>query len=643
MPRKKAGPNLTVIGHESSEPDDLTAIRIQLLGDFTVRVEGRYIVASSWHLRKAGQIVKLLALAPGHALDREEIMGTLWPDAPPDAAAKNFRSTLYVARHVLAPDAASRWLIRAGSQIKLARSQRVWVDVEAFEQAAVRARHSREPARYEVALELYSGELLPDERYAQWAESRRWILHEEYLSLLLELASIYEADDDFDSAISTLQRALTSDPTHEDAHAGLMRIYAGMGLPHQALRQYEHLCQALLNELDTQPDATTTQLMTAIRRGEVIAGVRPERGGGRARQPVTLHNIPLSLSSFVGRDRQLAEIANAVSSTRLLALTGPPGCGKTRLAIEYARTVTDQYPDGVWFVDLEALTDPAALADEVASALPIERWLPVANRRELVPAIRPRTLLLILNGCEHLIDACRHLVLQLLTSCPGVSIVATSQESLELPGEIVRQVPPLAMPDRHDKTSASGATEPEAIQLFRERAAAVEPDFAMTPATRSVVTRICEVCDGLPLAIEMAATHVKALSVEEIVTRLGDPLSVLTNGSRLEWRRGPSFRAALEASYHRLHPPEQALFRRLAVFNGGWTLDVAERIASAWQDLDEDLIGQLESLTSKSLIVHHASSGFSMLNTVRAFGLEQLHANNEYERALEIHHFTHSP
>jgi predicted ATPase/DNA-binding SARP family transcriptional activator len=625
------------------DPNGSTSLIIQLLGDFTVSVDGRRIEASSWRLRRASQIVKLLALDPGHQLDREEIMATLWPDASPDAAANNLRSALYVARQILSPDVADEWLVRDGSQIELSRSRRVWVDVEAFEQAAALARHGRDAALYDAALARYSGDLLPDERYEAWAESRRWILHEEFISLLLELSGIYEDDAEVDLAIDTLQRALASDPAHEDAHAGLMRIYTGMGLPHQALRQYDHLCQVLRSDLDTEPDPATVRLMNAIRSGDLTRAERPNRVIATNQRSPARHNISLSLSSFVGREPQLAEMSSVLSVSRLLTLTGPPGCGKTRLALEHARSVRDCYPDGVWFVDLEALIDPTRLIDHLGGVLLGDGWLPGMDRHALVEALRPRTSLLLLNGCGHMVRACRDLVWQLLTECPGLTVMVTSRESLEIPGEIVRVVPPLMVPSRDQRVSDNGVMDSEAIQLFNDRAAAVAPDFRLTPATWRAFAGICEACDGLPLAIEMTATHVKALSVEEILARLDNPLTMLTGGLRLEWQRNPTFRAALEASYHRLHQPEQALFRRLAMFSGDWTLAAAERIASAWQDLDGDLIGQLESLTSKSLIVHHVSSGFSLLNTIRAFGLEQLHANNEYERALEIHHFTHSP
>ncbi len=251
---------------------EVEAVRIWLLGGFRISVgSSRSIAGEEWHLRKAGNLVKLLALAPGHRLHREQATGLLWPDLDSKAAANNLYHALHIARRTLEPStqaaAASGYLHLRGERVALCPDGPLWVDVEAFEEAANIARHALEPAAYRAAIDLYSGELLPQDRYEPWVEQRRAELRGLYLSLLFELGGLYQERKEFGSAIEALSRLVAVEPTHEGAHVGLMRLYAFSGRRREALGQYERLRGALFEELDAEPDSTSTRLQQEIWTG----------------------------------------------------------------------------------------------------------------------------------------------------------------------------------------------------------------------------------------------------------------------------------------------------------------------------------------------------------------------------------------
>jgi DNA-binding SARP family transcriptional activator len=290
---------------EKSAPE---VVRVWLLGGFRVSVGSRTIDEGAWRLRKATALVKLVALAPGYRLHREQAMEALWPDLGLRAASNNLRQTVYVARRTLHPDPeiASGYLSVGGEQLVLCPQGRLWVDVEAFEEAAATARRSKDPAAYRAAIELYSGELLPEDRYEEWTQSRCQGLRQKFLSLLVELARLYEerrTEDDLASAVQALRRALTEEPTNEEAHVGLMRLYALSGRQGEALRQYGRLSEALSSDLGAEPSASAHAL-----REKIAAGMFPATPSQPAGRPagetvagVGKHNLPAQRSSLVGR------------------------------------------------------------------------------------------------------------------------------------------------------------------------------------------------------------------------------------------------------------------------------------------------------------------------------------------------------
>jgi predicted ATPase/class 3 adenylate cyclase len=292
------------------------------------------------------------------------------------------------------------------------------------------------------------------------------------------------------------------------------------------------------------------------------------------------NNLPRQLTSFVGRAREIVEVKRLLSTTALLTLTGPGGCGKTRLALQVAAELIDEYADGVWLVELAGLIEPALVPHSVATALHLregpDRTVHAAMRQYL----ETRELLLVLDNCEHVVAACAEMAEALVRSCPRLRILATSREPLGVGGEIVWRVPPLSLPGPQGEPSVRSLLQYEAIRLFVERTTAVQPGFPLTPQNASAVATVCRQLDGLPLAIELAAARTRALSVEQIAARLDARFRLLTGGSRTASPRQQTLRGALDWSYDLLSQKERGLLRQLSVFAGGWTLEAAETICS---------------------------------------------------------------
>ena len=374
-------------------------------------------------------------------------------------------------------------------------------------------------------------------------------------------------------------------------------------------------------------------------------------------------NLPLQVTSFVGRERELAEVVRLLATERLVTLTGPGGTGKTRLALQAAAEVVDGHPDGVWLVELAALADPDLVPQAVAVAVgvPEEPGRPLLST--LAAVLPPRRLLLVLDNCEHLVEACARLAAALLRTCPHVHLLATSREALGIAGELVWPVPPLSLPP-------PGAAAPEAVaradaaRLFVRRARATQPRFALSAQNAATVARLCRRLDGLPLALELAAARVRALSVAEVLERLDDRFRLLTGG-RAALPRQQTLQATLDWSYELLTHQEQTLFERLSIFVGGCTLAAAEAVCADAPETSperqgapaaapppgapalapDDVLDVLTRLVDKSLVeVGDDAEGrtrYRLLETVRAYGRAKLAARGALAdlEARHAHHF----
>lgn len=343
--------------------------------------------------------------------------------------------------------------------------------------------------------------------------------------------------------------------------------------------------------------------------------------------PLGPNNLPAPLTSFVGRERAIAEVCGLLGGTRLLTLTGAGGCGKSRLALEVARARLAGFPNGVWSVEFAALSDAGLVPHAVAAALGVTEHADRAVTDTLAGALRDTTLLLVLDNCEHLLSACAGLAGALLRECPAMRILATSREPLGVAGETIWRVPSLTVADPVHPPPHDRLAQFEAVRLFAERAAAARPGFQVTADNARAVAQVCYRLDGIPLAIELAAARVRALSVEQIAARLDDRFHLLSGGSRTALARHRTLRAAMDWSYDLLTERERTLLARLSVFAGGWTLEAAETVCADDGIDAPEIVDLLTSLVDKSIVLAEIRDGearYELLETVRQYGEEHL-------------------
>ncbi|MDP6514313.1 MAG: tetratricopeptide repeat protein [SAR202 cluster bacterium] len=353
------------------------------------------------------------------------------------------------------------------------------------------------------------------------------------------------------------------------------------------------------------------------------------------------HNLPVQLTTFVGRDQQVEEVTALLAKTRVMTLLGTGGVGKTRLSLQVGAELGEEYRDGVWLVELAALTDPGLVVDSLASVLGVQE----ESGRSLVDTVSDylirKQALLILDNCEHVVDACAELVDVLVKTCPELGVLATSREVLGIAGETVWQVPSLVLPDIQESVTAESLALCEATNLFVDRAMAANPRFAVSDVNASAIAQICQRLDGIPLAIELAAARVRALSVEQIADRLADRFNLLVTGNKTALPRHQTLRAAVEWSFDLLAEPETALFNRLSVFSGGLTLEGAEEVGAGGAIEKSQVLELLAQLVDKSLVlvdqdIDH-SVRYTMLETLRQYGQENLLSDGDRESARKRH------
>jgi predicted ATPase len=384
-------------------------------------------------------------------------------------------------------------------------------------------------------------------------------------------------------------------------------------------------------------------LPEVLRALAVLGGVAPSSAAMAPVPTISLpprrHNLPAQLTSFIGREREQEEVKSALAKSRLLTLTGIGGIGKTRLSLQIVADVAKDYPDGVWFVEMAPITDAGLVTQAVASVLGVKEEAGRSLGEALVDYVRDRQLLLVLDNCEHLVAACAELARQLLEAGPKLNILASSRELFHISGETVYTVPPLSLPDPEGgDASPDSALRFESIHLFVERAKSLQPSFTLSNHSAALVAAICQRLDGIPLALELAAARVRALSIEEIAARATDRFRLLTSGDRTAQPRQQTLRAMIDWSYDLLTEKERVVFRRVAVFVGGWTLEAAENVVS-WGDVEQSLVlDLLADLIEKSLIMIDADGErYGLLETVRQYADEQLTQAGEGDVARTRH------
>jgi len=609
-------------------------VRVHLLGGFRVIIDDRVIPETAWRLSKARKLIQVLCLAPGHSLHREQIMDLFWPDLAPKAAAGNLYQIVHAARRALMAHAPERDprvpIIHLRQQlVALEPPGELWTDVDAFIEAAANARGSADLAACKTAIQLYTGDLLPEHPYDEWLVARRSTLRDTLVDLLFQEARLHQQLADLSAAGVALRKIIEIEPVHEQAHADLMRIYALNGEPALALEQYRRYCERLDRDLDEQPGPSITRIYE-----EIVAS----RATTSAAKPTTsttdrasTGNLREPLTNFIGRHRELAEVLRLAQEHRLVTLTGAGGCGKSRLARAAASALSGEFPDGTWLVELAALADPNLILKTIARALGIAEQSELTLEETLIASLRQRRLLIVLDNCEHMLDACAACCTAILEACPQVHIIATSRERLRSAGEQSWRVPSLTLPDERASTPEQIMAS-DAVQLFIDRARLVQPGVSIDAESSRAIATICRRLEGIPLAIELAAARIGVLSFAQIADRLDDALRLLSTGDRSGSARHQTLRAALDWGYALLTEPQQRTLNRLSVFAGGWTLDASRAVLNG-DEMDEDHVEELVLQLAERSLVQVEQAGdeprYSLLEIVRQYAHERLTEQDE--------------
>jgi predicted ATPase/DNA-binding SARP family transcriptional activator len=627
-------------------------VQVAMLGALEVRADsGELLEVGGSRLRA---LLIMLALRPGQVVPASELIDGLWADQAPAGAANALQALVSRLRRAL-PEAhvESR---PSGYQLTLDPRA---TDITRFEAlaAAGRSQLRHDPATAAAtlrqALGLWRGPALADVAATDIGAAVIARLDE------LRLAAIEQrVDADLltgvtEPLVAELEELVVAHPLREPLAARLMRALHACDRRGAALEVYEQARKRLADQLGADPSAELSELHLELLRDD--PGPAPQT------------NLPAGLTSFVGRDDELTQVAGLLGAHRLLTLTGPGGAGKTRLAVEAARAELAAAPGGVWLVELAPVTDPAEVPTAVLAALGLREQAlmyargpigtviddpdPVAR---LLAALAGRRALLVLDNCEHLVAAAARLAGQVLAACPQVRILATSREPLAITGEALWTVGPLTLPPdpavTSDEAERAGVPAPAiddyaAVRLLTQRASAVLPGFAVTGANAPAVARICRALDGMPLAIELAAARMRTMGPDQVAARLDDRFGLLTGGSRIAMPRHQTLRAVVDWSWDLLDEAERALWRRFSCFAGGATLEAAEQVCAAPASQHSGIAaGQvldlLTALADKSLlVVRHGPDGprYRMLEIIKAYGLERLDQAGEREPVRQAH------
>lgn len=568
-----------------------------------------------------------LLLNRDQPIPRDSLAFLFWPDQIESDARSDLRRHLYDLERALPPPPPDQpWILRQGETLQWNPEASYWLDVAEFERLSASPRHL---AR---AVGLYAGDLLP-QVYDDWLARERERLGHMYLIALRQLMAQRSAEGDSARAISYAQQALNHDPLLEDIVRELMRLHYESGRRTEALQAYQALKRQLDSEWGVAPAEETQALFEAISRAAPAPAILAPAPFSPvpAREPPR-HNLPAPLTSFIEREVEIAAIhrmlLGVTSPVRLLTLVGPPGTGKTRLALEATRRLLERqashFPDGMFLVDLSAVAEPERVLPAIAATLDLKPEGDQSFADVLKAHLRQAYVLLILDNFEQVLDAGPD-ISRLLAAAPQLQVIITSRAALKLYGEHEFPVSSLTLPDRGQLPDAGTLREYGAIALFEARASQRQPSFALDDKNGTDVTEICLQLDGLPLAIELAAGQIQTLSPASMVQQMSNRLSLLTSDLRDVPEKHMTLRSAIAWSYDLLADQEKRLFRQLSVFAGGWTLEAAGTVCDPIAD--GQMADGLKLLEQRNLIQradHEGHARWRMLATVREFGLERL-------------------
>ena len=572
-----------------------------------------------------------LALEPGHVVPKATLVDWIWGERPPSDAANALQRLASRLRKAL-PTVVIEGQ-PGGYRLTVAPDA---VDALRFERLLAQARQEDGPGRVRLlreALALWRGAAMQD---VALEDSEAF----NAAATRLEGLRLAAMEDRFETeaslgqgvaVIAELSDAVTAHPLRERLVAALMRALVAAGRDSEALLIYERTREALADALGADPSPELSALHVALLRGEL---------GRREENRKT--NVRAELTTFVGRDDDVAAVRELITEHRLTTLVGPGGSGKTRLATETARTLIGDLPDGVWLAELAAIGADGDVAQAALAGLGLRDALlgaaPSADVADgLIAAIREREALLILDNCEHVIESAAKFADRVLRECRRLRILATSREPLGITGEALWLVEPLALPDR-DASPGEIASSP-AVRLLRDRAGAVRKDFRVDDHTLPTLVRICRALDGIPLAIELAAARLRTMSIEQLANRLDDRFRLLTSGSRTALPRHKTLRAVVDWSWELLTDAERTVLPRLSVFSGGASLEAAERVCAGGAVEQEQVLELLTALAEKSLLLteRDGTPRYRMLDTIKDYAAQRLVEVDESDLARHAH------
>jgi predicted ATPase/DNA-binding SARP family transcriptional activator len=604
-------------------------VQIGILGSFEVRTDdGVFVDVPGARLRA---LLIALALGPGRAVPKATLVDWIWGERPPSEAANALQRLVSRLRKAL-PEG----LVEGQADGYRLNVKPDAVDAVRFERLVGQARNDEDPRRVGLlreALALWRGAAMQDVGLQDSSAFDAAVTRLEGLRLTA-------MEDRLDAEVSLgrgadlvaeLTDLVASHPVRERLVAALMRALAAAGRDTEALLVYQRTREALADALGVDPSAELSALHVALLRGEL---------GRRAENRKT--NLRAELTSFVGRDADVAVVRELLAEHRLTTLIGPGGAGKTRLATETARTLLGELADGAWLVELAAIGADGDVAQSALAALGLRDaplgGAPNADLTDrLIAAIREREALLILDNCEHVIEPAAAFAHRVLGECRRLRILATSREPLGITGEALWLVEPLALPDR-DASPGEIESSP-AVQLLRDRAGAVRRDLAADARTLSTMVRVCRALDGMPLAIELAAARLRTMSVDQLAHRLDDRFRLLTGGSRTALPRHKTLRAVVDWSWELLTDAERMVLRRLSVFSGGASLDAAERVCAGDGVEQEQMLELLTALAEKSLLRTdgYGAPRYRMIGTIKEYAGHRLAEAAESDLARHAH------
>ena len=569
-------------------------LALHFLGSPQIQLDGKSITLER---RKGTALLAYLAVEHGrHA--RASLSALLWPDLDQSRAYKNLRQTLWDIQQSM----EQGWITADRESIGFSDDADIQLDVSKFESCLDEARRqsdiSLRAALLADSVKLYrnhflTGFSLKDAHpFNDWAFAKSEELRHQLARALVMLSDDLCTLSQAEQAIPYARRLITLDPLDESSHRQLMQVYMQAGQHSAALKQYQACEQLLRKELGVDPQPETRELYKKIRKRDI----KPAQVQKRAESTPPSHNLPLQLSSFIGREKEQKAIAKLIAANRLVTLIGTGGIGKTSLALQVGHKLLPEYADGVWFVALDSLSDPALVPQTVAAVFDIRERSDKPILELLTHSLSTKNALLILDNSEHLLDACAQLITALLQACPGLKILATSREPLAMAGEATYRIPSLSIPEKR-QASLEKLSEYEAVRMFAERAALVQSAFQLTKENIEAVSAICRKVDGIPLAIELAAARVNILQVDEILHQLEESFHLLANQSRTTSPRHQTLQASMDWSWGLLDETERVFLRQLSIFAGGWTLDAAQAVC------DGNVLELTSALVKKSLIV----------------------------------------